>query len=157
AFIFFSFFTKQDGGGLAFLICGAILFYIALLEKKWMPLLVFVGGFILTALIMIMPLTKYEFGYWFNHGQPPHSSRISITDILKEFLSSSQWLKFYLLIIGVLLMVTVKNWKETWKDRRFMIFTLLTLGILAEAAIFQVTSYVPVDNNIFFHSFAFVF
>jgi hypothetical protein len=28
------------------------------------------------------------------------------------------------------------------------------LGILAEAAIFQVTSYVPVDNNIFFHSFA---
>ena len=36
-------------------------------------------------------------------------------------------------------------------------FTLLTLGILAEAAIFQVTSYVPEDNNIFFHSFAFVF
>ena len=36
-------------------------------------------------------------------------------------------------------------------------FVLLTLGILAQAAIFQVTSYVPLDNNIFFHSFAFIF
>ncbi|MBE7177682.1 MAG: hypothetical protein INR69_14835, partial [Mucilaginibacter polytrichastri] len=31
------------------------------------------------------------------------------------------------------------------------------LGILVEAAIFQVTSYIPPDNNIFFHSFAFGF
>ncbi|MBS1567533.1 MAG: hypothetical protein JST39_24325, partial [Bacteroidetes bacterium] len=35
--------------------------------------------------------------------------------------------------------------------------TLLTLGILAEAAIFQTTSYIPEDNNIFFHSFAIAF
>jgi hypothetical protein len=34
---------------------------------------------------------------------------------------------------------------------------LLTLGILAEATILQVTSYTPPDNNIFFHSFAFTF
>jgi hypothetical protein len=31
----------------------------------------------------------------------------------------------------------------------------LTVGILAEAAVLQVTSYTPPDNNIFFHSFAF--
>ena len=37
------------------------------------------------------------------------------------------------------------------------VFTLLTLGIIAEAAIFQVTSYLPVDNNIFYHSFAIVY
>jgi hypothetical protein len=156
-FIFFSFFTKQDGGGLAFLICGAILLYTALAEKKWKDLFIFTGAFILTGLIMILPLTKYEFGYWFNHGQPPHSSRMSIGDILKEFLGGSQWLKFYLLLIVVLLMVAIKSWKEFWLNRKLMIFSLLTLGILAEAAIFQVTSYVPEDNNIFFHSFAFVF
>jgi hypothetical protein len=34
---------------------------------------------------------------------------------------------------------------------------VLTLGILVEAAILQVTSYTPPDNNIFFHSFAFAF
>ena len=38
-----------------------------------------------------------------------------------------------------------------------MIFLLLTLGILVEALLFQVTSYVPPDNNIFFHSFAFAY
>ena len=38
-----------------------------------------------------------------------------------------------------------------------MIFTLLTLGILTEAVIFQTTSYIPADNNIFFHSFAIAF
>jgi hypothetical protein len=34
---------------------------------------------------------------------------------------------------------------------------LLTLGILAEATVIQITSYTPPDNNIFFHSFAFAF
>jgi hypothetical protein len=155
-FTFFSFFTKQDGGGLAVLICLALLGYSALTEKKWIPLFTFVGIVIATGLIMILPVTG-TFGYWFNHGQPPHSSRMSLGDIIKEFLSASQWLKFYLFIIVLLLMVAIKNWKEFWLNKRQMIFTILTLGILAEAAIFQVTSYVPVDNNIFFHAFAFVF
>src|SRR5687768_13677360 len=63
AFTFFSFFTKQDGGGLAFILCSAILLYTALLEKKWLPLLIYVGGFVLTGLVMILPLTQYNFGY----------------------------------------------------------------------------------------------
>ncbi|MFT3825251.1 MAG: hypothetical protein QM731_15115 [Chitinophagaceae bacterium] len=156
-FIFFSFFTKQDGGGLALLICLALLAYNALQEKNWWPPVIFTGAFIITGVLMILPFTKYEFGYWFNHGQPPHSSRISIADIIKEFLSASQWLKFYILIIALLLLASIKNFKTWWQNKQQVIFTLLTLGILAEAAIFQVTSYVPVDNNIFFHSFAFVF
>jgi hypothetical protein len=155
-FIFCSFFTKQDGGALGMLICLALLGYTALTEKKWLPLVVFVATVFVTGLAMILPVTG-TFGYWFNHGQPPHSSRMSISDILRDFLAGSQWLKFYLVIIVLLLMVAIKNWKEYWLNKQQMIFTLLTLGILAEAAIFQVTSYVPVDNNIFFHSFAFVF
>lgn len=156
-FLFFSFFTKQDGGALGFLLCFALLFYNALTAKKWLPVLVFAGSAIITALLMILPFTKYGFGYWFNHGQPPHTSRVSVRDILQEFMTGSMWLKFYLFIIALLLMVTIKNWKEYWRNRPQMIFSLLTLGILAEAAIFQVTSYVPADNNIFFHSFAFIF
>jgi len=155
-FTFFSFFTKQDGGGLAILINLALLGYVALSRREWIPLLAFVGIVIVTGLIMILPVTG-TFGYWFNHGQPPHSSRMSIKDILGEFLSASQWIKFYLFIIALLLVAAIKNWKEFWCNKRQMVFTLLTLGILAEAAIFQVTSYVPVDNNIFFHAFAIVF
>jgi hypothetical protein len=157
-FVFFSLFTKQDGGGLAFLLCMAILLYESFTKKKWSPILVFMVSILVTALLMILPFTKYNFGYWFNYGQWPHASRISFSDILSEFLSASNWLKFYLFVIVLLLMPRLsEGWKRFIADRREVIFALLVLGILAEAAIFQVTSYVPVDNNIFFHSFAIAF
>jgi hypothetical protein len=157
AFVFFSFFTKQDGGGLAFLVCMALLIYDAVIEKRWLPVTIFLCGLLFTGLIIILPLTSYEFGYWFNYGQPPHSSRISFSDIIKEFLLASQWLKFYLALIIILLFATIRNLMGFVQNKQMMLFTLLTLGILAEAAIFQVTSYLPVDNNIFYHSFAIVY
>jgi hypothetical protein len=157
-FVFFSFFTKQDGGGLGLLLSATILFYDCLLEKKWMPFLVFFGSIAVTALIMILPFTAYHFSYWFNHGQAPHSSRISIRDIVSEFLTGSQWLKFYLFFIALLLLGRMNvPIKQFFAERKQILFTLLVVGILAEAAIFQVTSYVPADNNIFFHSFAIAF
>lgn len=157
AFVFFSFFTKQDGGGLALLVCLPLLVYDAIVEKRWLPIASFFAGLLITGLLIILPLTKYAFGYWFNHGQPPHSSRISISDIVKEFLLQSQWIKFYLALIIILLFAHIKNFKSFLLNRQMMLFTLLTLGILAEAAVFQVTSYLPVDNNIFYHSFAIVY
>lgn len=157
AFVFFSFFTKQDGGGLALLVCLALLIYDAIIEKRWLPTASFFAGLLITGLLIILPLTKYAFGYWFNHGQPPHSSRISISDIVKEFLLQSQWIKFYLALIIILLFAHIKNFKSFLQNKQMMLFTLLTLGIIAEAAIFQVTSYLPVDNNIFYHSFAIVY
>lgn len=157
AFVFFSFFTKQDGGGLALLVCLGLLIYDAIIERRWIPIALFAGGILITGLLMIVPLTNYGFGYWFNHGQPPHSSRISVSDILKEFLLQSQWLKFYLAMIIILLFATIKNVNAFLQNKQMMLFTLLTLGIIAEAIIFQVTSYLPVDNNIFYHSFAIVY
>jgi hypothetical protein len=157
AFVFFSFFTKQDGGGLALLVCLGLLIYDAIIERRWVPISLFTGGMIVTGLLMIVPLMNYGFGYWFNHGQPPHSSRISISDILKEFLLQSQWLKFYLAMIIILLFATIKNFYAFLQNKQMMLFTLLTLGIISEAIIFQVTSYLPVDNNIFYHSFAIVY
>jgi hypothetical protein len=156
-FVFFSFFTKQDGGGLAFLVCLALLVYDAIDKRRWLPTVLFIAGVAITAIVMILPLTKYGFGYWFNYGQPPHSSRISLSDILKEFLLASHWIKFYLALIIILLFARISQFTVFLKDRHMMLFTLLTLGILAEAAIFQVTSYIPTDNNIFFHAFATVF
>src|SRR6476619_1901498 len=74
-FTFFSFFTKQDGGGLALVLCLALLTYYCFTEKKWKPLIIFVLSYLVIALIIILPLAQYNFGYWFNHGQPPHTSR----------------------------------------------------------------------------------
>jgi hypothetical protein len=154
-FIACSFLTKQDGGALAFLIALSLLFYNGLVEKKWISVIlfpiIFLGFIALTALIF----SSGNFGYWFNHGQPPHSSRISLSEISEEFLSTSQWIKFYLFLICFLIVIHVKKWRAWLDNKQETFFLLLTLGILLEAAIFQVTSYTPPDNNIFFHSFAF--
>ncbi len=157
-FTFFSFFTKQDGGGLALLLCLALLLYTCMQEKKWKPLLIYVSSFIIVAFAIIAPLTRYNFAYWFNHGQPPHTSRISVFEIIDDFFMNSQWIKFYLFLILLLVWASLKgNKKEFISNKTFGFFLLLTIGILAEAAIIQVTSYTPPDNNIFFHSFAFAF
>jgi hypothetical protein len=69
----------------------------------------------------------------------------------------SQWIKFYLVMVVLLSIAYFRKFNDLVTRRRPALFLILTLGILAEAAILQVTSYTPPDNNIFFHSFAFVF
>jgi hypothetical protein len=156
-FIFFSFFTKQDGGGMAFMVCVALLAYNSYAQKDWKQLPVFVGSVLVTGFLCIVPFLKYNFGYWFNHGQPPHTARISFGDIATDVFGESQWIKFYVFIIVLLLLAGKKRFRDFLADRPLVIFTLLTLGILTEAAIFQTTSYIPPDNNIFYHSFAIAF
>ena len=156
-FIFFSFFTKQDGGAMGFIICLALLFYYCAYEKKWIPIIIFISSLAISALAIIVPLLQFNFAYWFNYGQAPHTSRVSVFEIIDEFLYSSQWIKFYVLLIIALLFITYRSLSQLVTDKRNFIFLILTLGMLGEAAVLQVTSYTPPDNNIFFHSFAFAF
>lgn len=156
-FTFLSFFTKQDGGGLALLLSLALLACNSLQEKRWWDVPVFLAFYGLVAAIIILPLVPYGFGYWFNHGQAPHNSRLSLYDIISEILYQSQWIKCYFLLVVLCLVPAFRNWNVLWNDKKRVLFTLLTLGILTESAIFQVTSYTPPDNNIFYHAFAFAF
>ena len=103
---------------------------------------------------MILPFLGHGFGYWFNHGQAPHSSRVSPLDIATEFFGSSQWIKFYLFLIGLLAVMRYRNIQALRADRQGALLLVVVVGILGEAAVLQVTSYTPPDNNIFFHSFA---
>ncbi len=156
-FTFFSFFTKQDAGGLMFFIGIFLLLYISWLEKRWLPSVVYAGGTVLFTVIAVLFFSQFEFSYWFNHGQPPHNARVSGADIINEFFSESQWLKFYIFIIVLLSVARFKDARSFLADKRETVFLLLTLGILCLAAIFQITSYTPVNSNIFFHGFAFAF
>ena len=156
-FMFFSFFTKQDAGGLGLIIALVLLSYYSILHKTLKPIIYFLLFYVDIALVIILPLLPYHFGYWFNHGQPPHSSRLAINDFLNDFFGASQWLKFYLILSVVLLLPFIKEYKQFLKNERLMIATLLVIGIYVEAFIFQITSYTPPNNNIFYHSFAFVF
>jgi hypothetical protein len=156
-FVFCSFFTKQDGGGLAFLLCFTLLLVHCIYEHKWMPLLIFLSSLAVISFIAIYPFTKYSFGYWFNHGQPPHTARIDPSDIIDEFLSESQWIKFYFFVVLALPLAFFKSWKTFFSNKEMVFFLLLTLGILLQAAILQITSYTPPDNNIYFHAFSVAF
>lgn len=157
AFVALSFLTKQDGGGLAIMLCLALLSYHCLVRKRVLPLVWFVLFLTLTLALFIIPFLPYGFGYWFNYGQPPHYSRLSLGDIINEALGASQWIKFYFLLIVLLLFRQLQHYRAFFHNESEMVHTLLTLGVLVEASIFQVTSYTPPDNNIFFHSFAFAY
>ncbi|MGZ4068395.1 MAG: hypothetical protein ACXVPE_16870 [Bacteroidia bacterium] len=153
-FSFFSFFTKQDAGGLTCVLCIVLLAYYSLTERNWAPLLIYVVSLAAVAFAIITPLLRYNFSYWFNYGQTPHTARVSIFELVDEFLASSQWIKFYLVLIFLIVAAKYRNGRQIFKDVSSSNFLLLTLMILVEASVLQVTSYTPPDNNIFFHSFA---
>ncbi len=150
-----SFLTKQDGGGLAVVVVCWVLAVEGLLQGKWKALLIYAGSFVVLLGLIVAPFLSHGFGYWFNHGQPPHSSRVSLLDILNEFFGYSPWIKFYFFFIGVLSFVRWRSWSALRADRAAVLLVALTFGILGEAAILKITSYTPPDNNIFFQSFGF--
>ncbi|MFT4847499.1 MAG: hypothetical protein ACI8Q1_002270 [Parvicella sp.] len=155
--LFLSFFTKQDGGGLAFMLSFFLVVYHAIVDKKYIDIVSFLALYAIWACVFIMPVASYDFGYWFNLGQEPHNSRIHLLDFIKTAFGESKWEKFYISAMIFVLLIRLKDFKAFITDKQSFLFFLLTLGILVEALIFQVTSYTPPDNNIFFHSFAFVY
>jgi hypothetical protein len=154
-FMVCSFLTKQDGGGMAFFIACWVLAVDGVRGWKWKPLIIFGASFVVVLLLMILPFLSHGFGYWFNHGQAPHTARVSSFDIISEFLGASPWIKFYFFLTLVLVAARYRGWAALRADRPAVLLVALTWGILAEAAVIQVTSYTPPDNNIFFHSFGF--
>lgn len=148
-----SFLTKQDAGAMAFALGLALTAYPLLKSREWKPLFIYGLSFALILLLFILPFINSGFGYWFNHGQAPHSARISPSEIALELLNGSQWIKFYLLLIVLVVFMRFSRFSDLWSDKRELLFLLLTTGVLGEAAVFQVTSYTPPDNNIFFHAF----
>src|SRR6185437_12899622 len=154
-FIACSFLPKQDGGGLAFVVACWVLAVNGILQRSWKALAVFAGSFIVLLFLLILPFLSHGFGYWFNHGQAPHSSRVSPYDILNELFGYSQWIKFYLFVIVLLGVLRWRSLPALRSEKPGVLLAAVALGILGEAAVLQVTSYTPPDNNIFFHSFGF--
>lgn len=159
-FLFLSFFTKQDAGAMGLLIALALLFYHSIANRQIGSLFFFLVFYIGIACLFILPFYNSGFTYWFNYGQLPHYSRVALPDFINEFMMGAKWEKFYLLAVLLILInrfIEAPKWKEVFFNQPFMVSVLLTAGILVEAVLFQVTSYVPPDNHIFFHGFALAF
>jgi hypothetical protein len=153
----FAFMTKQDTGGLAFFISLAILVFDFIYERRFKTALIFVAGYAFSMMLFIVPFLYYDFLYWFNMGQFPHYARVDKFDLINEFLGASEFIKFYLVLILFLCIIKFNqgiNWKE---NKTYILFTFISLLILGQAFIIQVTSYTPIDGNIYFHSFAIAF
>lgn len=150
-FLAFSFFTKQDAGGLGLLISLILITYYSYSKKDFRPILILGASLFVFFLLAILPFLQFDFSYWFNYGQPPHYSRVSIVDIIRINMEESRWEKIYLSIVLVISLIRFQQGKLINQE---LLFSLLVIGVIAEAMIFQVTSYVPRDNNIFFHAFS---
>lgn len=158
-FSFLSFFTKQDGGALAIALISALIVYQSITDKNIKLLSAYFLSLIGISGIFILPALQHNFLYWFNIGQPPHYSRVNLMDFLHEIFKFSQWEKFYIILVIMLLVQNFKSIKEFFstENKTKALFILLTLGILVQALLVQVTSYIPHDVNIYFHSFAIAF
>ncbi len=155
---FLAIFTKQDIGGLGFLVMVFLLLAYGLLEKKFRPLLWFGAGFVASALLIILPLLSYDFGYWFNYGQEPHSSRIAMMDFINEaFNFEAIPIRIYLFALTVLVLNSWKPLTRLLADTRETLFLLLTLGLLVQPLLGQVTTYIPMYVHYYFHSFALIY
>jgi hypothetical protein len=156
-FLVLSLFTKQDGGGLAILSASSLLLYDAIVTKKLKWLFYYVGFFALYLCLFVLPFLPYGFSYWFNHGQAPHYARTGINDILIDVFEGSQWIKFYLLVVTIILIQKFSQQNSYFRNKKEVLLALFTLSILVQAMLVQVTSYIPHNVNIYFHSIAFAF
>lgn len=154
-FVVLSIFTKQDGGGLTLVLVSALALLYAYRNQEWRLLGTYVVTGILWAALFILPFLPYDFTYWFNFGQSPHYSRINLFDFLDDIFGGSFAIKLYLALILGFLVYRYRSWIHFWQDEKAVMFTLISLGVLGQALLIQVTSYIPHNVNVYFHSFAF--
>ncbi|WP_296622227.1 hypothetical protein [Marivirga sp.] len=152
AFAGLSFMTKQDTGGFALLFSGLIILFASIKKRQYLSVLVFAGSYVVCMVLLIVPFLSYNFEYWFNYGQSPHFSRLTLFDLFDEFLGASKWIKFYLLLLVAILVYKInKNWSAIF-DIQIVLPLFVGLFILLQASVIQVTSYTPLDGNIYYHS-----
>lgn len=156
-FLWFSIFTKQDGGVLGSMIVGGIFLYDAIVERSFRRLIVFAASYIALGLLLILPLLQYDFTYWFNYGQAPHDSRIHLLDFLNKIVGWAYWEKFFLLIAVLFIIDKINREGNFFRNKRDFLFAFVTVTILLEALIIQVTSDEPKNGEVFFYAFGFVY
>lgn len=156
-FIFLTFFTKQDYGGLAFTFALIIIAYISWLKKRWIFLPAFILFYAVSVALIILPFISTDFSYWFNVGQPPHNSRIYLYSIFEVIMLDSQWEKFYLVVLAAVLIKKFSTGTFDMRDSKFIISFLMVSGMIMEALITKSTSGNSLENTTYFHAFGIAF
>lgn len=155
-FTFITFYTKQDVGGLCFLICFFLVGYISVQENKKSPLIIYISAFAITGALFILPFLSSDFMYWFNLGQAPHNSRLSIGLLLDILLSHSLLEKVYLLLIIGGIFLCTSSWKDFLQNKNLFMASVLSSAFILQSLVTRATSPLPTDHMNYFHTFAFI-
>jgi hypothetical protein len=156
-FTFFSIWTKHDAGGLGLLIIYGLLTYHAWIDRSMRRWLAFTGIFLLVAIAFIAPVWQYDFTYWFNYGQAPHTSRLVLMDFLNEILGWAYWEKFFLLFIVLFVLDKARAGRSFFTNPREVLFAFISVSMILQAWVIPVTSPVPEKNEVFFYAFGFAY
>ncbi|MCA6078688.1 hypothetical protein [Fulvivirga sedimenti] len=157
-FGFLSVFTKQDIGALGVFLAIAVIATDFYFSRDFKTGLVYLSSVVLFGLLLIWPLTEYEFGYWYNYGQDPHSTRISGMDYFDEIFSEVNLIYrlYFIAMIGAMFCLLSRTMSRE-KSREYAILFILTIGSLTQSILAGVTSYVPLNAHFYFHTFFIVF
>ncbi|HEY9049715.1 MAG TPA: hypothetical protein VIN08_27645 [Ohtaekwangia sp.] len=150
-----TFFTKQDVGAIGILLSLFLLVYRALLDKERLPVITYLGAVVVIGIVSALPFLQYDFLYWFNYGQPPHSSRLDIVLLLNTFLEGSIVEKTYIALIFILLLCSFKTIKEFIEDRNQFTLAAISVCMIAQAIVTKMTSPLPTDHMTYYHVFGF--
>jgi hypothetical protein len=156
-FSFLAMFTKQDYGGLNLVFCLVILSAQYYFVRNSWSILGYISSYALVALSLIAPLLKYDFGYWFNYGQPPHTARLEPIDFLNELFLGANWEKFYLLAIAIILYSYGSQFKKYLENKTQALTLLIVLGMIGEALLTKVTSRMSTEITTYYHAFTIAF
>ena len=157
-FAFLSLFTKQDIGALGIFLSLALIIGDFYFRKDYRPGLTYLTSAFIFGFLMIWPLTNYDFGYWYNYGQEPHSTRISAFDYLDELFSERTLLyRIYFLALVIMAVSLVRSQLQERQRYDYTMLFLLALGGMVQSLLAGVTSYVPMNSHFYYHTIFFIF
>jgi hypothetical protein len=155
-FTFLTLYTKQDVGGICFLFSLFLLVYVMWKDNAWMPLVAYIASFGIMAVLLILPFADDGFFYWFNYGQPPHDSRVSLGALLDIVFAQSIVEKVYLILLVGGLLLTVPSLKAFFDNQKLFFVTAVCALMITQSMVTRVSSPLPTDHMTYFHAFGFV-
>lgn len=144
-FSFLAFFTKQDVGVLNILFVGFLVLIKSYNTRSILPLTYFFIMLVALAVLVIFPFIEHDFSYWFNYGQFPHTSRLSILKIIDYFMYDISPEKLFLTIVIFIFLFRKDALERIKRDSKLQILFLITIFLILQTIVIRNTS--PLGND----------
>lgn len=157
-FAFLAFYTKQDAGAIAIVFGFTLLAYKAYNRKSILPIVYYALSLLVLAFVAIYPFKEYDFFYWFNYGQFPHNSRISLLKISDYVMYDIGPEKILLILIIFIFLFSKTSVEKIKKDVHLQVLLFIAVTITLQVIVIRNTS--PLGNDFtYFYAFivAFIF